>query len=455
VFNIRSFRRKAALLAGIEVIALGATGTVATLAASTITEFRGLAANGQPNGIAAGPDGNLWFTEQNGGVVDLPVSFEVHNVNRSKVPCLSDGAGYAVRGHLVAPEAALAPRRGSGRAVTLYLHGSTNGEQIDWRSTVPGYNYALELAKAGHVSVTIDRLGFDASGLPNGLLVCFGSQADVIHQVVTALRSGHYTIAGRAAPTFQRVALAGISFGGAEAAVEAYSFKDIDALIELSSAIDQGFSPAFAEGLVTNPNGPIRVCPRGGDPKYPDGHGPGGYTYIIKDRTDLVFYNADPQVVGLFVRSWEREPCGEGASLAATLVAARLFLGDITVPVLLAFGKQDALLTAQAGERQKALYTGSKDVTLVQVDNTGHAMQLERTAPASRAAISDWLHARGFSSQPASTATPAAQGQQGTAGASVNGLANTGRAGAPAVAAWTALLALVAIRVRRSRRRRR
>jgi pimeloyl-ACP methyl ester carboxylesterase len=101
-------------------------------------------------------------------------------------------------------------------------------------------------------------------------------------------------------------------------------------------------------------------------------------------------------VVDSFRRGWQREPCGEGLSLAATLVADRLFLGDITVPVLLAFGKQDAIFPPPDGELQKALYTGSKDVTLLQVNNTGHALQLERTAPASRAAISDWLRARGF-----------------------------------------------------------
>jgi pimeloyl-ACP methyl ester carboxylesterase len=253
------------------------------------------------------------------------------------------------------------------------------------------------MANAGHVSVTIDRLGFGASGLPNGLLVCMGSQADVIHQVVMALRSGNYALAGMAAPRFRRVALAGISFGGTEAAIEAYSFKDIDALIELSSAIDQGGSPAFLLDLVANRNGgAIPACALGGAAKYPDGHGPGGYAYVLKDRTDLIFHNADPAVVGTFQRGWERDPCGEGASLVATLAADRLFLKDITIPVLLAFGANDALLSPGDAERQSDLFTGSPDKTLIKAPNTGHAMQLERTAPASRAALSDWLRAHGF-----------------------------------------------------------
>ena len=329
------------------------------------------------------------------GVIDLPVSFNVYNVNGSKVPCLSDSAAYTVRGHLVAPAAALAPGQGDG-AATLYLHGSGNGEQIDFRSTVPGQNWAVEMAKLGQVSVTIDRLGFGASGLPDGLMVCVGSQADVVHQVVAALRSGGYAIAGGVAPRFEKVVLAAISFGGGEAAVEAYSFKDVDALIQLSTAFDQGLSPAATLDLATNPNGSLQTCPRGGDPKYPDGSGPGNYTYVVKDRTDLLFYNAEPAAVETFVRGWEREPCGEGASLAAMLAADRLYLGDITIPVLLVFADHDALFPPPDGEREKALYTGSQDVTLIQVANTGHGLPLERTAPIMRAALADWLSARGF-----------------------------------------------------------
>ena len=57
------------------------------------------------------------------GVVDLPVSFAVKNTNTSLVPCPSDGKDYTVRGHIVAPAAAL----DSPKAATLYLHAVTWG----------------------------------------------------------------------------------------------------------------------------------------------------------------------------------------------------------------------------------------------------------------------------------------------------------------------------------------
>lgn len=329
-------------------------------------------------------------------VVDLPVSFAVHNTNRSKVVCLSDGAAYVVRGHLVAPRAALAPAHSADRAVTIYMHGSTNGEQVIWRSRVPGYNWARGMAKAGHVSVTFDRLGFGTSGIPDGMQVCPGSEADVTHQIVAALRSGDYTVARRAAPRFGKVALAGVSGGGLAAQIEAYSFQDIDALIQLATTFDQGFAPAFTLDLVANPDPMIPTCARGGVPKYPDGHGPRNYAYLVKQRLDLIFYNADPATVATFARGWEREPCSTGFALGPALLADALYLRDITVPVLIAMGDHDAIFPPPFGERQRALYTGSTDTTLVTLPNTGHAIPLERTAPAARAAVSDWLRARGF-----------------------------------------------------------
>jgi pimeloyl-ACP methyl ester carboxylesterase len=329
-------------------------------------------------------------------VVDLPISFAVHNTNRSKVICPSDGAAYVVRGHLVAPRAELAPAHSADRAVTIYMHGSTNGEQVVWRSRVPGYNWARGMAKAGHVSVTFDRLGYGTSGIPDGMQVCAGSEADVTHQMVTALRSGDYTVARRAAPRFRKVALAGVSGGGVAAQAEAYSFQDIDALIELATTFDQGFSTAFTVDLVANPDPMIPTCARGGDPKYPDGHGPRNYAYLVKQRLDLLFYNADPATVATFARGWEREPCSTGLSLVPVLVADALYMRDITVPVLIAMGDHDAIFPPPSGERQRALYTGSSDTTLVTLPDTGHAIPLERTAPLARAAVSDWLRDHGF-----------------------------------------------------------
>src|SRR5437870_883718 len=126
-------------------------------------------------------------------VIDVPVSFAVADTNTSQAPCVSDGAKYTVRGHLTGPRSAL--RGDRRRAVTLYLYGFEGGEWNWHLRDVPGYDHAAEMAKLGHVSVTIDQVGYGASGRPvDGNLTCVGAQADIAHQIVQQLRSGAYAL---------------------------------------------------------------------------------------------------------------------------------------------------------------------------------------------------------------------------------------------------------------------
>ena len=51
---------------GLLLAAMGVLPSVATAAGAAITEFPLPNAGSLPNGIAAGPDGNVWFTEYSG-----------------------------------------------------------------------------------------------------------------------------------------------------------------------------------------------------------------------------------------------------------------------------------------------------------------------------------------------------------------------------------------------------
>ena len=147
-------------------------------------------------------------------VASRAVTFTVQNTDRSKLACTTDGASYQIAGHLTGPQSALAAAsRRRKPAATLYLHGLGFGEWFWNFAAVPGYNYAVAQAKAGHVSVTIDRLGYGASGHPDGNKICIGGQADVAHQVVQALRKGTYSVASGKVVRFKRIALAGHSAG--------------------------------------------------------------------------------------------------------------------------------------------------------------------------------------------------------------------------------------------------
>ena len=178
-------------------------------------------------------------------VTDVAVRFAVVNTNNSAVPCPSDGKTYVVSGHLTGPTFDLAPAAQRQRLVTVLLTGFDESEWT-WRFTaVPGYDYPLEMAKLGQTSLSLDMLGYGASGHPNGQLVCWGSQADVLHQVISQLRAGTYHLAGGDAKpvAFSTVLVSARDSGPLAAVIDAYSWPgDIDGLSTQLFA-HQGFTP--------------------------------------------------------------------------------------------------------------------------------------------------------------------------------------------------------------------
>ena len=237
--------------------------------------------------------------------------------NESDSPGPSDGQRYKVKGHIVGPRDQLAkgsPRRVN--AATLYLHGLSYGEFF-WRFQAdPDYDFAAKLARRGLVSVVIDRLGYGASGKPEGTEDSYGAQADVAHQIVQALRTGDYRLRGSGMgeaddpPRFERIVLAGHSASVFVAQIAAYSFGDIDGLIVMSLG-DAGASPlavtTFAETAT--------VCQQGGEQSDGD-RGPEGYAYF--GQTDEQFQAAhffDPKrsVLRAATKLRTRDPCGETA----------------------------------------------------------------------------------------------------------------------------------------------
>lgn len=382
----------------------GASLPCASMLRRTLTACLTLLAAALGMGIASGAQA----AAEPAGVVDVPVAFAVKNTNTSRVSCASDGAPYTVRGHLIAPAAQLA---GSGpQAVTLYLHGLGYGEFF-WHFTgVPGYDFATELARAGNASLVIDRLGYGASGKPPGQQSCYGSQADVTHQLVGQLRAGSYQAGGAAARAFSRVVLASHSAEGFAAQNEAYTYRDVDGLMVFSFA-DSGSTP-----LTLSLFGRTQmICAAGGQPQA-GSSGPGGYAYVGQSDAEFQganFYDTDPAVVSLVTGMRSRDPCGETASAVASGMSDSVNDGQITAPVLLAIGDHDVLFSPSSLSTQKAQFTGSRDVTALTLPDTGQAVTLGRSAPAFRSVVIDWLRAHGFSGAPpssTSTAPPTTSG---------------------------------------------
>ncbi len=304
-------------------------------------------------------------------VRSIPISFTVRNVNRSRVACPSDGKTYTVRGHLVAPAGGL--RGGPTRTATLYLHGLGFGEFFWDFTAVGGYDYAAAQARAGQVSVVVDRLGYGASSRPDGNAICVGSRADIAHQMVSDLRSGHYVLGGRAPVRFGRIVLAGHSHGAQIAQVEAYSFGGINGLVLIGYAdrvqsVTAQTSLAYAN--LTCAAGGRRATPRGPAHYTSFGFAPAAPKALFADVGAGVLEAALPRL--------SIDPCGDTAFFAKAVSVDLRDLRRVQVPVLIVEGAADALFPPPAARSQAALFTGARSVSTTVVPLAGHAITLER-----------------------------------------------------------------------------
>jgi pimeloyl-ACP methyl ester carboxylesterase len=315
-------------------------------------------------------------------IVELPVAFQVTNTDTSFLLCPSNGATYTVRGHITGPRAALAS--GSAKSITMYLSGYESAEWTWDLKGVRGYDYAVEMARRGQVSLTLDELGYGASGHPaNGNETCQGAEADITHQIVQKLRHGAYTLGARPGIEFSNVILAGHDIGGEVAEIEAYSYEDINGLMLVTYA-DQGQTPYIIERATVAAND---WCTTSSS----------GYVHYVSEQEfrTLLFYNPDPRVLDATTALREVNPCGIIRSTPQGVFLDRANVSRIRVPVLIVFGDKETLVwTRQGEEEQQGDFTGSNDKSTVFIPDARHFPMFERTVPQFYAVMSQWLSAR-------------------------------------------------------------
>ncbi len=321
-------------------------------------------------------------------VEERAVTFTVQNVNRSLLDCPTDGAAYEIRGTLVGPSGAVE----TAETATLYLHGLEFG-QFFWTLPVDGASFVERQARAGHVSVVIDRLGYDASGKPDGFDSCLGGQADITAQIVGQLRDGSYRVAPELndVPQFDRVFLGGHSVGGLLSELTAASFGNVDGII-VASYSDTVLGEPTAAAAAAN----AAACDAGGQ-RTEGGDFPGGYAPFAPDVAAFraaFFLSADKADIDTVTELRNLNPCGDTASFADAAAVNVANITAITVPVLVIIGREDPLFPPPAGATQASLFTGSDDVELVELSPSSHAVTVEDTAPAFAEAIAAWLTAR-------------------------------------------------------------
>ena len=367
-----------------------------------------IAASAVPTRGTTASDGATTAAAGDASIVEVPVHFDIVNTNGSALPCPSDGRRYTVRGHLAGPRSEFSSGVARSGLVTVLLTGWDEGEWT-WRfKSVPGYDYPAEMAKLGHTSLSIDMLGYGSSGRPQGHLVCFGSQADILHQIVQQLRAKTYAVddASLAPVPFSTVLVSAHDIAPIAAIVAAYSWPgEIDGLSTQIIA-HQGFKPGILELFARRNVG----CGLGGqnsdDPRDdPDdlfddpSHG-GGYIFFgpRDDEFRRVLFHPTrmhPSVADEVIRLRNRNPCGQLLSNVSGFRMNLTRMGEIDVPVLLVFPRADLDPVIDRGgqEAEAANYSGSDDVTTVWMDS-GHFMELETCAPDFRALYANWVHDR-------------------------------------------------------------
>lgn len=312
---------------------------------------------------------------------EVDVELTVRNVNRSGVPCPSDPRTYSVRGTLHGPADALA----AGRVprVNVLVHDITTG---GWFWRMPGHpdvDYANRLAEAGEVSLVIDRLGYDSSPIRTGLSTCLGSQADVLHQVITQVRAGASGV-----PVPDDVVVHAHSVGAAIAQAEAARWHDVDGLV-LMSWSDAGVSGrAISEAAKQH-----AACVLGGGRN----DAPRGYAWYARTPADfrsIHFATATDAVQADATGLRNADPCGDALSLAQLVALGNVLSRTIDVPVLLLYGGQDALNRGGAHLSQRRAYAPRAEVTVHVDDDAGGALPLEAGAADLRARVLAWLSER-------------------------------------------------------------
>jgi pimeloyl-ACP methyl ester carboxylesterase len=328
-------------------------------------------------------------------VSSVAVTFTVRNTNTSKFACPSDGGTYQVKGHITGPSLALAvsskkKARKRRRGVTVYLHGLGLGEWFWSFKPVKSVDYAVQQARAGHVSVTVDRIGYGASSHPDGNQSCIGSQADVAHQIVQALKNGSYSVGVGKAVSYRRVALAGHSAAGEIVILEAYSYRDVDALVIVGFSFSNLPAGNVAFGNERN------VCQAGGITAGPEA----APHYALFGQTPAefqaaMFHSATTAVRDAATPLHNPDPCGDNLSLTDALNKQAPGARTIKVPAVVLCGANDALY-APYGCVAQAQRFASKDKRSIIIRNAGHALPLEKPAKAFRDRLGSWLARRGF-----------------------------------------------------------
>jgi pimeloyl-ACP methyl ester carboxylesterase len=269
-----------------------------------------------------------------------------------------------------------------GRTVQLLIPGGTYGRVYwDFPYQPERYSYVRSQVEAGYAALAIDRIGVGASSWPPGADVTTAASAHVCHQVIEGLRDGSATGTPAA-----RVVVVGHSYGSIVAHVEAATYQDVDALVIT------GMSHSFHEdhlGTVLDSFYPAQEDPRFACVGVPEGYvttrpGTRGSNFYLLPEVDTEVLEMDERTKQTFIGTGE-------LSTFVTSMAPEVSRA-VKAPVLCLLGDHDAVFAAEGATSESAAW--GDDFELVVLPNTGHNLNLHRSAPDFFATVQQWLDKR-------------------------------------------------------------
>lgn len=280
---------------------------------------------------------------------------------------------------------------GPHEADVLTPGATYNRSYWNWPVDPSLYSYVDKTLQAGRATVGYDRVGTGASSRPPSVSLTIISEAYVLHQIVTWLR----TSLG-----YGQVNLVGHSLGSVISIQEAGTYHDASRVVVTGLLHAPNVGAGFGTTLAS------LLYPAALDPQFVlQGLDVGYLTTMPGDRgADFYSASADPTVVGYDEGHKDVVPTTDLATLASTwaLPAGTNASDSITASVLVVIGEQDAIFCTDPPAldcsdqndllaTEQPYYASASSISIDTIPNTGHDIALHPSADSSFAQINQWI----------------------------------------------------------------
>jgi pimeloyl-ACP methyl ester carboxylesterase len=271
----------------------------------------------------------------------------------------------------------------------ILVHGANSDHRSwDFPFEPDRYSFVKWAHARGFATLMIDRIGSGTSSRPPGAENTIDAQAEVLHRIVESARAGKDGI-----PAFSHITLIGASFGSVVCGVEAARYGDVDTVVLCAYLPVDGTGPLNEEMLRSMFEPAVR--------RRPSLAGLVDENYLLP-REDL-----GPDWL-YRMESADKAVIAANESISGTMTLAELtgvgeagpFIRTSTVPTLVLVGQFDPLLFDSKIEvdcyssSARTAEKSPRNFEYQVVPDTGHVLNLHRTAHRTYQTIGEWLDAQ-------------------------------------------------------------